>query len=500
MGNSLLQQDHLAHVRGWSKDQISGANHLIRRQKRMYSLTKDEFTRYFAGRSREAITVFNALDTDYDGRVDSFEVLVVFTLWSGTSFEEKLSLLFEIFDLMGKGFLKLDALMMLGSVMVTSLKKFATLDQELCKTSFIRNLSQKAVSRGSEQGVTEEQFQAWASGCEQLNALRGFLEDHAIRGQPESLETRMQIRMHMFSKHAARLFDCIELVQDRLPEFTNDCIDFVASLGRRKRWDFTMQNLRQFILTLQKASETMHVALTDLEAEVKEDEVSGGTACMINPERRFRQEQMILELEAVRKESTNQFREFTDLLRRLIELSDPLEPQPGMAAVGLGDDDEMALAMQDLESKNALKKAYEDFHADGEVGGIFGPPAEVYAALMQGQQGDAQAEQQGGNLKSLADEPVKREAMGPKGRMDEHVLIAVAEYEPPSTHETQMLRLKIGDAVTVFGQDGRGWWFGRKLNGKEGWFPPSYVQMKAAHLTAEKQMDAITEPTAVTAS
>merc|ERR1712107_469898 len=34
-----------------------------------------------------------------------------------------------------------------------------------------------------------------------------------------------------------------------------------------------------------------------------------------------------------------------------------------------------------------------------------------------------------------------------------------------------MGKLCVGDEVTILGQDGRGWWYGRKQTGKEGWFP-----------------------------
>lgn len=69
-------------------------------------------------------------------------------------------------------------------------------------------------------------------------------------------------------------------------------------------------------------------------------------------------------------------------------------------------------------------------------------------------------------------------------RSNEPSLVAIADFEPPPSHQTQMLKLYVGDAVTVIGQDGRGWWYGRKQNGKEGWFPPSYVQLKSAHFSS----------------
>merc|ERR1711939_839286 len=100
--------EDLVHVRGWTCEQIATVLDTLRRKNAFYSLTKDDFTRYVGGRNREAITIFNNLDTDYDGKVDIFEVLSVLAIWSGTAWEEKEELLFALLDMMGKGFLKVD--------------------------------------------------------------------------------------------------------------------------------------------------------------------------------------------------------------------------------------------------------------------------------------------------------------------------------------------------------------------------------------------------------
>jgi len=120
----LQAHEDLIHIRGWTREQISSVCDTVRNKTNLYRLTRDDFARYFGGRSREAITIFNDLDTDCDGLVDIFEIVTVLTLWSGTSWEEKQDLLFGLFDLMGKGFLKIDELLLMGSVLVQVLGKF----------------------------------------------------------------------------------------------------------------------------------------------------------------------------------------------------------------------------------------------------------------------------------------------------------------------------------------------------------------------------------------
>merc|ERR1719169_185116 len=67
---------------------------------------------------------------------------------------------------------------------------------------------------------------------------------------------------------------------------------------------------------------------------------------------------------------------------------------------------------------------------------------------------------------------------GEEGKPGEPIVVAIADFDPPRSHETQMLAFHVGDEVIATGQDGKGWWYGRKRDGTEGWFPPSYVQLK----------------------
>jgi len=478
MGNTLRQHDDLLHVRGWTKEQIEGTNKSLRRQKKVYAVNKDDFLRYFGGRSKELLIVFSNLDTDYDGKVDIFEILTVLSLWGGTTWDEKLILLFEVFDLMGKGFLKTDEMMMMGSVLVSTLKKFINVDSELSKPMAIRELSRKAVATG-DGSLSQDQFRTWASGSEVMLQLKGCLEDHAPRSHPTTQEGRMRMHMGKLDRLANKLFESVERLQDRLPEFTNACMDFVASLGRRKRWDFTMQNLRQLILSLQNAYEQMHLWLSELEATVSEDENSGGTMSMINPERRFQQEQSLIDLDGLAKQSSRDFREATELVRRLLELTEP----PEVAGGEFAEEEDRGIVMRNQEHKTAMQEVFAEMCADIQTGGMFGAARNVLGET----EGEPEGETTASPLSKLVDTPGKRDGARASGGA---ILVAVANFEPPESHETQMLKLLIGDQVTVLGQDGRGWWYGQKQNGKEGWFPPSYVQVKGAHFSAASEATA----------
>jgi len=90
-------------------------------------------------------------------------------------------------------------------------------------------------------------------------------------------------------------------------------------------------------------------------------------------------------------------------------------------------------------------------------------------AVQQLQLEDAQAQQETIVAQTEQDAAVE-EAMP--------VVVAFAAFDPPPSSDTQMLSLQPGDEIVALGQDGQGWWYGRKADGVEGWFPPSYVQVK----------------------
>lgn len=506
MGNHQLLPCHedLGQLRGWTKEQIGSAFKTLRQNSTVYCLNKDEYMRYFGGRGREGATVFRDLDTDVDGLVDIFEILVALTLWSGTTWEEKQHMFFEHVDMMEKGYLKVDEVMLLSTVMFRTLRKFIRLDAEVAKAAKMREFAQAAFPK-NETKVNFEAFSRWFEQSELLQELKGYLEDHAARGQPDTKESRMQLELIGLERHAETLFDRIERLQGMLPGFVDACIEYVAAFGRRKRWDFLMQNMREVLLQLQQYSEAMHTNIAQLGGFLNEEETTGGLASVIKPHQRFRQEQMLIDLKTLRQQSKIQYRDAVSFLMRLIDLTEATESGPLTDGDGINviqeDEGERLLDLAPprvAETRNAMKLLHEQMCEDIKEDAIFGHSKEDVLAL----EAAAAREQDGEEEGPFPEKPEQaqlsdKEADGADTRNavrgvptgvsldgDEPTLIAVADLEPPASHAAQMLHLKVGDLVTVLGQDGRGWWYGRKVNGKQGWFPPSYVQVKPAHFSS----------------
>lgn len=178
------------------------------------------------------------------------------------------------------------------------------------------------------------------------------------------------------------------------------------------------------------------------------------------------------------------------MTQRLVELSEPLEPLPGQSGQPQDlshEDSGMLDNPRAIAARNKMREVCSEMLADMDTG-MFGAP-DLQSIVKQARD---EAEGAEDDISALAVVPATGPAAGSRSGAvdssgidlsgDEPTLVVIADFEPPSTHATQMLRLKVGEFVTIVGQDGRGWWYGRLVaTGAEGWFPPSYVQVKPAH-------------------
>jgi len=411
-------------------------------------------------------------------------------------------ILFRLFDMMNKNFLKIDEVMLMGTVLVQTMRKFVKMESQMERFAWLKECAEGAFTVEDHQ-LNFERFCSWSNDCEPFEQLRGFIEDHASRSQPDSAESRMRLQISTLEKHVSKLFERLERLQSRLPDFIDSCIEYVSAWGRRKRWDFVMQNLRQLVLNLHQCAENMHTTLSDLSSSLKEDEVSAGLSSVIEPHKRFQQEQMIIDVELMRQQSLADFREATDLLRRLIEFTEPHETlntsmgadQDPMSALNVINEEEHEQIMdmsppRVVENRNLMKQVHNEMLNEIEEGGVFSRDPEAFNTLV-----DQHTQQQQQISEDAEAQEVASKPQQPKGKtaVEEDdldkvpVLTAIANFDPPPSHQTQMLHLVVGDKITVVGQDGRGWWYGRKQNGTEGWFPPSYVQAESAHFTSGKK-------------
>lgn len=477
MGNALRSFENLKHVHGWTADQIDKIRDTLRVKQPLYVLSKEEFVKYFGGRNRESVSVFNDLDTDYDSRVDLFEILVTVILWSTTTWDEKQHNLFRLFDFNFKGAVRLDELLMFLSVGLRTLKKFVQVEQRYDDLALIQATVKEAFKEGEVQ-IDVDGFCRWFNDTELLVELMAFIDDHARRSVPEAEESPMRKTMSVLEKKCKELGRKVEQLREQMRHLDDDRPD--SETSQRKRFDFMMQNLHKLAVKLQRSCETQRHELAELTASLNEDSASHGMGSLVDPRKRFRHEQMLMSTELVQSESQKDFHEAADLLGKLIELvygkevaNSPefkggIEAWSGTGARGgnlLGsveeegseDEDDMVKERERLSLREAkrgrLKKQLDEMSSTEH---------KARPSIDQNSSWVVEGEYEPG------DEP----------KSGEPVVVAISDFDPPRSHETQMLAFHTGEEVIATGQDGKGWWYGRKRDGTEGWFPPSYVQLK----------------------
>lgn len=486
MGNALEAHNDIGHIRGWTCEQIKTVFNNLRRKNVIFALTKEEFAKLIGGRHREAVVVFNDLDTDYDGRVDVFEVLIVLTVWSGASWREKQGLFFEFFDMIGKGFLKIDEVILFCTLLVQTLNKFLKLDSHFKNIGMLKNYARIAFVDG-EAKVGFEGFCKWIDECDPFVQLRDFMKDHSIQSQPVSLESQSRMKVTAHEKHVTWLFDQIERLQGCLPNFLSACGEYVNNCGRGKRWEFRVQALRSAILKLQQSAESMQLTLTDVNTLLVKDEQSGGMSSVLGPHQRLSQEQMLNTVENLKQQTIQDFRDATDLLHQLIELSQRNGSFDLMDTDSCIDEEEdMGRTLECSHVQEVVMRLHTDMENDLQEmeaacikATVSTEPLPYDDDYEQSSVASPTVTQHARSMRSLdaGQAPSNSDSAAPS-------LVVIADFDPPEMHTSQMLKLRMGEVVTVIGQDGRGWWYGRKSDGMEGWFPPSYVQMKAACVTS----------------
>jgi hypothetical protein len=272
---------------------------------------------------------------------------------------------------------------------------------------------------------------------------------------------------------------------------------------QQRRYDALRQNLEVHVTKLQKASETQHDELQELPATLNDEFQKSGLPGLVDPKKRIRHDQLITEIETIQAQSQNEYRSAVDLVGALIELTYGLEPTPAVRAstdagrisaqqgpsdsigqplslaIPTIDDEEVTALRQRLLNRDFKKKSMKR-KAESTITGISAPtPAtNTYhsggAAAPQAQMDAATAASQAAAAAPLITDAEEEFMEGEQLT----VVVAFADFDPPPSHETAMLGLKAGDDIIVTGRDDQGWWYGRKRDNTEGWFPPSYVQLK----------------------
>lgn len=459
--------------------------------------------------------VFDDLDTDFDGKVDTFEVLLTIVVWSCASWEEKSELLFRCFDFNRKGNLRFPELAFLVSTTVRATKKFVSLDLGLDNVAKQKAAASEAFD---EAGKLElESFRAWFEASDLPRQLREFVDEHSAKGAaPEMKEAPVRRDLRMQDYHAQELSQEVERLRTLAVQLDQQEVE--RSDQQSSLYEVLSKRIGQLLKKLDCASETLKSELAELTASMNQDAHTSGPAVLLEPTSTLRHDQLRAEIAILQKSCQEDCQESERLLERMKDLTYGTDqalttiPRPASAAMEealpplLGSSASLSMAAhlsdedrrrrildRELKRKRAITRigatteqplrAVAKPVVDGDQRMIV--PLSTYTAPTAASKASAAIASLAGLAVSAASPAlaassavdVEQDAATLEAAEAMPIVVAFADFDPPVSHDTQMLTLRIGDRITATGRDGGGWWYGSKADGTEGWFPPSYVQL-----------------------
>eukprot|EP00929_Paragymnodinium_shiwhaense_P006511 TRINITY_DN11001_c0_g1_i1.p1 TRINITY_DN11001_c0_g1~~TRINITY_DN11001_c0_g1_i1.p1 ORF type:complete len:604 (-),score=210.75 TRINITY_DN11001_c0_g1_i1:185-1996(-) len=597
MGAVLATFDDLFFLRPCKAKEVNEIVELFRRSRACMALDRRSFEEAMWLKSPQAVRVFDDLDTDFDGKVDTFEVLLTLILWSCTTWDEKLELLFRCFDFNRKGALRFPELAFMVATTVRTTRRFVQLDLELEDMEAQKSAAAAAFpgsSPLSTRQIALDAFRGWFEASDLGKKLRSFVDEHAPpTGEagdggsggvlPAQLEAPVRRDLRLQDYRVQEMLQELSKLRHWLRELESEAPD--RNEQQESLYQVLHKRVGQLLSKLDLALDTLRSELAELSSSMNEAtaRAGGGAVALVQPLTQLRHDQLQAEIAVLQRRCQEDCREAALLVEKLRELTygssqaqRPLS-RPPTAELGVAPaaapvaaaraqptDQERKERVLDREARRkrgitrigegqatnanalpaALAKQVEPVRqqplqpaavvgnasaAQGAAASGISPSAAAAAAASLGSAspqaaapaataaaaaaetaapiaGAAAAASSASSAPAASSEEdaaagsasasaaaAAVEALTAPGAQDQDlaaqeaqqavsqypIVVAFAPFDPPQTDDAQMLRLRIGDMIMATLQDEGGWWYGTKLeDGTEGWFPPSYVQVR----------------------
>jgi Ca2+-binding EF-hand superfamily protein len=486
MGQTTSQSDDLLNFRTWQGDRVRGVIMQTRKTSPVLFLRKEDFLGLLGDQGRELAwqQVFVNMDTDFDGRVDVFEIIVTAILWSNTTWDEKVDILFSLFDLNGKSGLKSGELLLMCHATIRSIKKFATLDEEVTQPQTFRNIVDDAFSEGAAGGahglLSAERFSEWFTQNELAVQLRQFVDTSSSARITEAIDHDLQRPLRLLEYKLEESLAQVARILAARDRIDREARALPRPEEQEERYKIILSALDRVLFKLQKSGEIQSNELRHSLDSLAHDTLLRNGA-PLEPRQRFRYEQVMKELDVLRTAFLSEIQEANKHLAKLQDLTYRLLPQgftdgrppsadPPHIEPDVGDP-ALQTRLLDRDFKQLLAKK----PVDAAMTTQRAPPAGAVVGTNGTQQnGDVarmltrgkEEEEDAAAVEEAEEDPLP-------------IVVAFADFDPPEGSGASMLSLRVGEQLVATGQDGSGWWFGRKADGAEGWFPPSYVNLYA---------------------
>jgi len=507
MGNTQHGIADLVYLRAWTAADVAEVAAGLRWRRTVMAVDRQHFGELVTGRCPEALRVFEHLDTDFDGKVDTFEVLVTFILWSKSSWSEKVDLLFRVFDFNRKGSLRFPELAFMVATTAKAMGKFVHLESALDDIGAQKTAAADAFPDRQQGFLAFEGFRDWFEADELFaKRLRALVEENtAEETAAEAVEAPIRKHMRVDEYRAQELVQELERMQTKIAQVDDERENESVERSEQDKQQFEVLRARfaELLTKLTCARDTLQRELLELNASLSRE---GGAVALSAPTTQLQHEQMLAEVAVLERRCMEDVQEASQLLQRLVDLTygsaasrAPLElpellpelsaPLPTISKKTEEDARQMRLLDREAKRQRGIIKPQSSVAppvASKVVTATWlsGEPEVVTRAsdassanvAASGRTADSSRQASAGKTSSVA-AASPGGAATPEASMP--IVVAFAAFDPPASNETQMLTLKVGDEIIATGRDEGGWWYGRKTaDGKEGWFPPSYVQAK----------------------
>jgi len=371
-------------------------------------------------------------------------------------------LLFRCFDFNRKGSLRLVEMSFMLSTCARALRRFVQLDEEF---EDIDNLKAEASQAfvGHEDGeIRAEGFRAWFRDSAMVKRLREFLDQHALDNLPDEMETPVQREFRLRDYRTQELVGQVRQMKAKVAAMEGETVEWTVQ--EQRQVDALKKRTQELLKKLVVATETLQSELQELSSSLNYNLARGGAAALMEPSTKFRHDQLLNEITVLERRAREDCGEAVGLVERLMEFT---YGQPDVTTKESDDETPVyrpkSPDQQFFRQQRVIDREARRQRGITHLGG--GPQKQPSRSVSQVSLGRREF-----------GEELEPESMDMMPRV-----VAFADYIPVHSHETQLLTLREGDEIIATGRDVGGWWYGKNVKtNEEGWFPPSFVQPKAA--------------------
>jgi len=413
-----------------------------------FLLSKDAFLEGWAQAGHvPPVTLFRALDTDGDGLVDVFEVATLLALYARGTWQERTDILFQIFDFNAKGSLTQDELRFMGCTIIRVLSKF--LDTEVDE-DLVTSWRTDPLQTPSDSGFSTNDFFEWFKASSHAKELRLFIDENATHEKSEFNDMPAILRTAIIGLQSA-----FENQHSRYCALKRDLTTAKKMWSALAHVDTKVQSPKNAPGRIPTDTDPKPVGgQDDADTDPKDSTTSmEGIDKIMSSRDLYLLTQIDILMVRIEKATSMQRLDIDELIN-LVDAA-TMDPQARIRQRQVWADVE-AIQKETERNITTCMRAIECL------------------IDLRGGTRSSSAQKDGGKHEGAQRKP---RVTGIPADYEGHPTIVIKAFTPKGGYDMDMLTLDLGENIRALGQDPHGWWYGRKDNGQEGWFPPSYVSL-----------------------